>query len=200
MRGMRGAKPQQGHPGAEMPKKIIIEKEKDNMNIHYDDYTTRGQSSAISKEDAGCRNDGHRLTSEGATTPPHEKQEDDNEAPPRSLLDTVNDHRSLLETLISLGADQCEALKNVSEVYSPPRVTKTAARRPDLNAKGLRAFDLSTSHPGGGNWDFNIKAHRELARQICDTDDPDWMIGSPHCTDFSILGRSTHEWTPRASD
>ena len=87
---------------------------------------------------------------EGAATPPHETQDDDDEVAPRELLDTVKDHRSLLETLISLGVDQGEALKKVSEVYSPPRVTKAALRRPDLNIKGLRAFDLSTSHPGGG--------------------------------------------------
>ena len=54
-----------------MPK-TVNEKEENHMNVHYD-YTRRGQSSAISKEDAGCRNDGNRLTSDGATTPPHEQ-------------------------------------------------------------------------------------------------------------------------------
>ena len=83
-------------------------------------------------------------------------------------------------------------MKKVIEVYSPPRVTKAARQRPDLNIEGLRALDLSTKHPGGGNWDFNIKVHRELAWQICATEDPDWIIGSPPCTDFSILGRSNH--------
>ena len=77
-------------------------------------------------------------------------------------------------------------MKKVFDLDRPPRVTKAATRRPDLNVKGLRAFDLSTNQPGDGSRDFNIKSHRELARQTCDPDDPDWIIGSPPCTDFSI--------------
>ena len=70
MRFMRDAKlgttcrvdtSQQGYPtGDEMPK-IVNEKEGNHMSVHYD-YIRRGQSSAISKEDDGCRNGGHRLT------------------------------------------------------------------------------------------------------------------------------------------
>ena len=43
-----------------------------------------------------------------------------------------------------------------------------------------------------GIWDFNKAAHRERARHICTYEDPDWIIGSPPCTDFSVLGRWNH--------
>ena len=85
------------------------------------------------------------------------------------------------------------AAQKVSEIYSPPRITKMAKMRPSLNIEGLRAFDLSTAHPGGGSWDFNKKEHRDLARRMCADDDLDWIIGSPPCTDFSVLGRWKHK-------
>ena len=117
----------------------------------------------------------------------------DEETGERDLPDPVDEQRNVLETLLSLGVDQGEAMQKVIELYSPPRVVDTAQRRPSLNVKGLRAFDLSTPHPGGGYWDFNIKAHRDLARRICADEDPDWVIGSPPCTDFSVLGRWNHK-------
>ena len=110
-----------------------------------------GQSSAISEEDAGCRRDGHRLN-EGTTTPPHETPaligSSAPDAEPRKIVDPVDDQRHLIETLISLGVEQGVALKKVIEVYSPPRVTKAARQRADLNIEGPIALDLSTSHPG----------------------------------------------------
>ncbi len=94
-----------------------------------------------------------------------------------------------METLISMGVEQGAANKNVSEIYSPPRITLEAQRRPALGISGLKAFDLSTPHPEGGSWNFNLKEHRELATRICEKDDPDWLICSPPCTHFSVLGR-----------
>jgi hypothetical protein len=116
----------------------------------------------------------------------------DEEVGERFLLDPVDEQRNLIETLIILGADQGVAAQKVSEIYSPPRITQMAKMRPSLNIEGLRAFDLSTAHPGGGSWDFNKKEHRDLARRMCAEDDPDWIIGSPPCTDFSVLGRWNH--------
>jgi hypothetical protein len=111
----------------------------------------------------------------------------------RNLLDPVDEHRSLVETFMSLGVDQGAATKKVSELYSPPRVTREAQRRPALGISGLRAFDLSTTHPEGGSWNFNLKEHRDLATRICEDDDPDRLIGSPSCTDFSVLGQWNHK-------
>ena len=65
----------------------------------------------------------------------------DEDAEPRTLLDPVDDQRNLIETLISLGVEHGVAARKVVEVYSPPRVTKAARQRPDLNIEGLRTFD-----------------------------------------------------------
>ena len=97
----------------------------------------------------------------------------------RQLLDPVDEERGMIETLLSMGVDGDEAMAKVSEIYSPPRVTDMANRRPGLNIKGLGAFDLSTPRPGGGNWDFNIRAHREEVKRICAEEVPDWLIGCP---------------------
>ena len=74
---------------------------------------------------------------------------DEEEIEERRLLDPVDETRSLMETLMSLGVAQDKAALKVSEIYSPPRVTATARLRPDLNITGLRAFDLNTPHPDG---------------------------------------------------
>ena len=71
------------------------------------------------------------------------------------LLGEVSDQRALLEILLSLGVDQDVAAIKVSELYSPPRITKAAHVRPDLGTKGLKAFDLSSPHPGGGHWEIS---------------------------------------------
>ena len=81
----------------------------------------------------------------------------DEEVSDRFLLDPVDEQRNLVKTLISLGADQGSAAQKVSEIYRPPRITKMAKIWPSLNIEGVRAFDLSTAHPGGGSWDFNKK-------------------------------------------
>ncbi len=79
-------------------------------------------------------------------------EEEEEECAPRKLLDTVDEQRSLIETLLSLRVDQGAAMKKVSEIYSPPKITVEAQRRPALGISGLKAFDLSTPHPKGGSW------------------------------------------------
>ena len=59
-------------------------------------------------------------------------QSEEEECESRNLLDPVDEHRSLIETLMNLGVDQGAATKKVSELYSPPRVTREARRRPAL--------------------------------------------------------------------
>ena len=89
-----------------------------------------------------------------------DRPEEEEECAPTNLLDPVDEQRSLIETLLSLGVDQSAAAKKVSELYSPPRVTLEAQRRPALGISGMRAFDLSTAHPDGGNWISNLKTSR----------------------------------------
>ena len=38
----------------------------------------------------------------------------------------------------------------------------------------------------GTPWNFTLRAGRKLARDVLDKDDPDWLVGSPPCTAFSI--------------
>ena len=52
----------------------------------------------------------------------------DEETGERKLLDPVDEQRNVLETLLSLGVDQGEAMQKVTELHSPPRVVDTAQR------------------------------------------------------------------------
>ena len=58
--------------------------------------------------------------------------------------------------------------------------------RRNLNLVGLNAFDMRTTKPDGDTWDFSRQADRRLARRILEEQKPDWVIGSPPCTAFSI--------------
>ena len=106
---------------------------------------------------------------------------------------------SLVGNLMTLGVPEQTARDHVcamrsrrpaatfSEVYGGGSIVDCAnqARR-DLNLEGLRALDLRTQKPNGTPWDFTIRADRRLARELIDRDQPDWLIGSPPCTAFSI--------------
>ena len=67
---------------------------------------------------------------------------------------------------------------DVTEVYSPPRVTTTATKR-GLTAG--EAMDLSTG------WDFTMQKHRDAAMKYVKTVRPKLVIGSPECRLFSAL-------------
>lgn len=73
------------------------------------------------------------------------------------------------------------------EVYGRGAIVQCAnqARR-DLNLQGLCAMDLRTTKPDGTPWDFSCRSDRRLARRMVEEKDPDWLIGSPPCTSFSI--------------
>ena len=72
----------------------------------------------------------------------------------------------------------------VSEVYSPPRVTKTARR---LGLKAGWALDLRTVDEHGRNWDFSRPDRRKEALCLVRSSQPKMLIGSPMCTAFSQL-------------
>ena len=67
---------------------------------------------------------------------------------------------------------------DISEVFSPPRVTEMAAK---YGLKPGDAFDLTTG------WDFDLNKDRERAHQILSATKPKLIIGSPCCTMFSNL-------------
>ena len=89
------------------------------------------------------------------------------------------------------------ALANFSTASDPPTtfveafgrgsiIKEAAARRRNLNLKGLHAMDLRTFRSDGTPWDFSKKEHRHDARRMLASEKPDWVIGSPPCTAFSI--------------
>ncbi len=74
---------------------------------------------------------------------------------------------------------------DVSEVYSPPRVSETAGEM------GLRpgwALDLTTTDPDDGRpWDFNEPEKRKKAMDKVKNDRPFMLIASPMCGPLSAL-------------
>ena len=72
-------------------------------------------------------------------------------------------------------------------------LTEAAKSLPaSLNITGLGALDLRTLKPKGKPWDVTNKSDRRLARRTQDEDCPDWIIGSPPCTDMCTLNVGTN--------
>jgi hypothetical protein len=88
-----------------------------------------------------------------------------------------------------LGQIHAEANKlGISEIYSPPRVTKVAT---ELTFPVGFALDLSVNDPVDDKpWDFTQKHKRERAIELINTTKPILLIGSPPCTSFSTLFKS----------
>ena len=113
----------------------------------------------------------------------------------------VPDNDEMLDTLMMTGVSLPEARARVcamrssrpaatfTEVYGGEAIAivecANNARR-DLNIVGLRALDLRTLKPDGQPRIFSLKSDRRLASELIDQDQPDWLIGSPPCTAFSI--------------
>ena len=75
----------------------------------------------------------------------------------------------------------------VLEVYGRGSINDQAnLSRRDLNIKGVGALDLRTCKPDGTPWDFSKRVDRQQARDLVAAEDPDWIVGSPPCTAFSI--------------
>ncbi len=74
---------------------------------------------------------------------------------------------------------------DVAEVYSPPRIAKTARRM------GLRAgwaLDLTEVDPEDNQpWDFSKEEKRKKAKKLVDQDKPTMLIVCPMCGPFSKL-------------
>ena len=75
----------------------------------------------------------------------------------------------------------------VSEIYSPPRVTKTIKMMPSSEVLAGFALDLTTHDTDGRAWNFDEEDMRQRARKRQDTEKPMFLIGSPPCTVYSPL-------------
>ncbi len=73
----------------------------------------------------------------------------------------------------------------VSEIYSPPRVTKLLRQVRSRHVLPGFAFDITVNDPQDGQpWDFSIPAKRERARRLLREQGPYVLIGSPMCTHY----------------
>ena len=78
--------------------------------------------------------------------------------------------------------------KHVSEIFSPKRVTKTAAK---IGLHPGFAFDLNEVDPADGKpWDFNDKSKQKRAFDIIREEPQYLLIGSPPCRAFNTLFQS----------
>ncbi len=73
---------------------------------------------------------------------------------------------------------------DVAEIYSPPRVTKTAGQR---GLKGGWILDLTTKDDDGKPWDFSPSTVRKRAVIKINKDKPLLSVGSPMCTDWGAM-------------
>ena len=73
---------------------------------------------------------------------------------------------------------------DVSEIYSPPRITAAAK---DVRIKSGWALELTTGDENGCPWDFNLKRNRDRAKALICESKPMVLVGSPMCTWFSRL-------------
>ena len=48
-------------------------------------------------------------------------------------------------------------------------------------------MDLVTEKDDGSRWDFSKSEDRQAAWDLVIRDEPDWIIGSPPCTNFCLL-------------
>ena len=74
---------------------------------------------------------------------------------------------------------------DISEVYSPPRVAKIAAKRRGLSVG--TSFDITTEDENGMPWDLSKKDVQERCRARIMKEKPGLLIGSPMCRDWSQI-------------
>ena len=71
----------------------------------------------------------------------------------------------------------------VSEIYSPPRVTRVLSSMPGHGCSPGFALDITCTDPDDGMpWDFDKAEKREKARRLLRMQKPLFLVGSPMCT------------------
>ena len=100
---------------------------------------------------------------------------------------------SMIDSLKVAGVMPKQARKKARRIMQPTFIEAygktiadfTKARR-NLNVKGLSSLDFRTLKANGNPWDFRQRSDRHEALKLIDDMDPDWVIGAPPCTAFSI--------------
>ena len=114
---------------------------------------------------------------------------------PRARRRMEKDAQEVLNIVRELGGSQKRYRRErgkmlravVSEVYSPPRVTKVLKMLPTADVLPGFALDLTTVNERGEHLDFTQAAKRKEALEKIETEKPYIVIGSPICTPWSSL-------------
>ncbi len=135
--------------------------------------------------------------------PPDAMEEDASapqQAPPdggmdMSTVSEVSPDEEVIATIINaLGCDgkssrrerKAAAQRILSEVYSPPRITKMLAGMSAADLVPGLALDISCDDPLDGlPWDFSRSEKRDRARSLLRTQRPLFLVGSVMCTAWS---------------
>ena len=125
---------------------------------------------------------------------PREAASDD-EAPPADedmgFIGSVQHDDEIMSLMMNLGTasrnykrEGCSARRRmVSEIYSPPRVTRAISSMPSLRLVPGFALDLTCIDPTDGMpWDFDLESKRAKALELVRAEKPAMLIGSPMCT------------------
>ena len=113
------------------------------------------------------------------------------------LPNTYKGHEEVIEKLLQItdefggntreNVDLCIARCKVvvAEIYSPPRVTRAARLLSKLGISPGFAMDITTNDENGEPWNFDEDRQKQKAeRKVIETE-PDLLVGSPMCKDFS---------------
>ena len=73
----------------------------------------------------------------------------------------------------------------VSEIYSPPRVTKMLEKMPNSEVLPGFALDITTYDENGEPWDSRRAGMRNKAGKMLEETKPTILIGPPGCREFS---------------
>ena len=128
----------------------------------------------------------------------------DDEDMPRAEV-AVDDTDAMIDSLRMAGVDRTTAISTAQAMYGVRHTQATPSvmemygrsihdliRRRNLNIEGLGALDLRTVKADGNPWNFNKKSDRKMARDLVSQQQPEWIIGSPPCTPFSIWNFGIH--------
>ena len=112
--------------------------------------------------------------------------------------DIVNDDTEMYDAIEALPMDSEDLAdqvinvvqNHVSEMWSPPRVTKLAHR---FGLSAGFAYDLTVNDENGNPWNFDLQEQRDKCMRHVIEQRPNFLIGSPMCTAFSIL-QGLNKW------
>ena len=119
------------------------------------------------------------------------------ELSPEHLQEIAAEMRDLKQEAECFGVDQqkmrsgvkLELNTVVSEIYSPPRITRAARMLPRLGITPGFALDLTTNDENGQPWGFDDSRQRNKATHKVLVEKPDLLVGSPMCVEFSAWQR-----------